>query len=170
MGDVFVKLSIDASIELYCFFFLSFLFLYTYLCPLQHGGKPWVADPEHWNYRAAAKATQAVYKVEPDLTREGGSIPVTLSFAEALGVNVLLLPMGRGDDGQFFSSSFDLPRDSLRDKKSVTLLFCPSQVLTRLTRSSTRATTSTVSRCWVPICTRWLLSRNSDGCCQIPPG
>jgi Cys-Gly metallodipeptidase DUG1 len=29
-----------------------------------------------------------------------GSIPVTLSFADALGVNVLLLPMGRGDDGE----------------------------------------------------------------------
>ena len=42
---------------------------------------------------------QTVYNVSPDLTREGGSIPVTLTFAEALGVNVLLLPMGRGDDG-----------------------------------------------------------------------
>lgn len=31
--------------------------------------------------------------------REGGSIPVTLTFATSLGVNVLLLPMGRGDDG-----------------------------------------------------------------------
>lgn len=40
-----------------------------------------------------------MYKVKPDLTREGGSIPVTLTFAEQLGVNVLLLPMGRGDDG-----------------------------------------------------------------------
>jgi hypothetical protein len=30
-----------------------------------------------------------------------GSIPVTLSFADALGVNVLLLPMGRGDDGEY---------------------------------------------------------------------
>ena len=29
----------------------------------------------------------------------GGSIPVTLTFADNLGVNVLLLPMGRGDDG-----------------------------------------------------------------------
>ncbi|KAG9044366.1 hypothetical protein FS837_008254 [Tulasnella sp. UAMH 9824] len=64
-----------------------------------HGGKPWVADPNHWNYVAAKKATEAVYKKTPDLTREGGSIPVTLTFAEALGVNVLLLPMGRGDDG-----------------------------------------------------------------------
>ena len=40
-----------------------------------------------------------MYKQTPDLTREGGSIPVTLTFAESLGVNVLLLPMGRGDDG-----------------------------------------------------------------------
>jgi len=64
-----------------------------------HGGKPWVADFKHWNYEAAKKATEAVYKRTPDLTREGGSIPVTLTFAESLGVNVLLLPMGRGDDG-----------------------------------------------------------------------
>lgn len=64
-----------------------------------HGGKPWMADPTHWNYVAATKATEAVYHKKPDLTREGGSIPVTLTFAESLGVNVLLLPMGRGDDG-----------------------------------------------------------------------
>ncbi|KAJ7685640.1 hypothetical protein DFH06DRAFT_1264782 [Mycena polygramma] len=66
---------------------------------LLHSGKPWVADWKHWNYTAAMKATEAVYKQKPDLTREGGSIPVTLTFAETLGVNVLLLPMGRGDDG-----------------------------------------------------------------------
>ncbi|KAG6835510.1 hypothetical protein H0H93_000694 [Arthromyces matolae] len=64
-----------------------------------HGGKPWMADHRHWNFEAAKIATRAVYKQEPDLTREGGSIPVTLTFAESLGVNVLLLPMGRGDDG-----------------------------------------------------------------------
>ena len=23
-----------------------------------HGGKPWVTDPDHWNYVAASKATQ----------------------------------------------------------------------------------------------------------------
>ncbi|PFH51172.1 hypothetical protein AMATHDRAFT_3303 [Amanita thiersii Skay4041] len=64
-----------------------------------HGGKPWVADVNHWNFEAAKKATKEIYQQDPDLTREGGSIPVTLTFAEALGVNVLLLPMGRGDDG-----------------------------------------------------------------------
>ncbi|CAG8633289.1 1506_t:CDS:10 [Ambispora leptoticha] len=65
-----------------------------------HDGKPWVANTDHWNYVAAAKAVEKVYHVKPDLTREGGSIPVTLTFQEALGdKNVLLLPMGRGDDG-----------------------------------------------------------------------
>lgn len=40
-----------------------------------------------------------VYGVEPDLTREGGSIPVTLTFQEATGRNVMLLPVGSSDDG-----------------------------------------------------------------------
>lgn len=63
------------------------------------GGAPWYADPNHWNYVAASKATEKVYGVLPDLTREGGSIPVALTFSEELGKNLLLLPMGRGDDG-----------------------------------------------------------------------
>ncbi|CAL1709499.1 unnamed protein product [Somion occarium] len=64
-----------------------------------HGGKPWVADASHWSYEAAKQATEAVYLTTPNYTREGGSIPVTLTFADNLGVNVLLLPMGRADDG-----------------------------------------------------------------------
>ncbi|KAJ7670030.1 hypothetical protein DFH06DRAFT_1372717 [Mycena polygramma] len=66
---------------------------------LPGSGMPWVADWKHWNYAAATRATEAVYKQTPDLMREGGSIPVTLTFAETLGVNVLLLPLGREDDG-----------------------------------------------------------------------
>ena len=40
-----------------------------------------------------------VYGVEPDYTREGGSIPVVLTLSNATGKDVLLLPMGRSDDG-----------------------------------------------------------------------
>lgn len=40
-----------------------------------------------------------VFNVEPDLIREGGSIPVTLTFEEATGKNCLLLSMGANDDG-----------------------------------------------------------------------
>lgn len=72
----------------------------------QNGARPWLADLNHWNFEAAKEATRQIYKVEPDMTREGGSIPVTLTFAGVLGVNVLLLPMGRGDDGAQYVDIF----------------------------------------------------------------
>ncbi|KAI0019282.1 hypothetical protein F4780DRAFT_747795 [Xylariomycetidae sp. FL0641] len=65
----------------------------------QHCGKWWVASPNHWNFRAAGKAVERVWGVKPDYTREGGSIPVTLTFEQATGKNVLLLPMGSSTDG-----------------------------------------------------------------------
>ncbi|KAF2675366.1 CNDP dipeptidase [Microthyrium microscopicum] len=64
----------------------------------QHDGKWWVASPKHWNFTAAGKAVEHVWGVKPDLTREGGSIPVTLTFEQATGKNVLLLPMGSSTD------------------------------------------------------------------------
>lgn len=66
---------------------------------MPHGGKPWGEDPNHPHYLAARKATKHVYKVEPDLTCEGGSIPVTLTLQQATGKNVVLLPVGASDDG-----------------------------------------------------------------------
>ena len=66
---------------------------------LIHDGDYWLADPFDFNFTAASKATQVVYGVEPDLTREGGSIPITLTFQKELKTSVVLLPMGRGDDG-----------------------------------------------------------------------
>lgn len=68
-------------------------------CYMAHGGKPWTEDPNHPHYVAASKATKHVYKVEPDMTREGGSIPVTLTLQQATGKNVVLLPVGASDDG-----------------------------------------------------------------------
>ena len=38
----------------------------------QHCGKWWKASPKHWNFSAAAKATERVWGVQPDFTREGG--------------------------------------------------------------------------------------------------
>ncbi|PNJ29066.1 CNDP2 isoform 3 [Pongo abelii] len=64
-----------------------------------HGGKPWVSDFSHPHYVAGRRAMRTVFGVEPDLTREGGSIPVTLTFQEATGKNVMLLPVGSADDG-----------------------------------------------------------------------
>lgn len=61
--------------------------------------KPWAEDPNHPHYIAARKATKYVYHMEPDMTCEGGSIPVTLTLQQATGKNVLLLPVGASDDG-----------------------------------------------------------------------
>ncbi|CAG5885613.1 unnamed protein product, partial [Menidia menidia] len=64
-----------------------------------HGAKAWVSDFNHPHYMAGRNAMKTVFGVEPDLTREGGSIPVTLTFQEATGRNVMLLPVGSSDDG-----------------------------------------------------------------------
>ena len=66
---------------------------------LIHDGAYWVSNPFNESFTAASKATQDVWNIVPDFTREGGSIPITLTFEKELGVDVLLLPMGRGDDG-----------------------------------------------------------------------
>ncbi|KAJ8734053.1 hypothetical protein PYW07_014604 [Mythimna separata] len=61
-------------------------------------GRAWTENPDHPHYQAAARATRMIYLTEPDMSREGGSIPVTITLQEASGRNVLLLPMGAGDD------------------------------------------------------------------------
>lgn len=66
---------------------------------LIHDGNYWVSNPHNWSFRAAARATKKVWGVDPDYTREGGSIPITLSFQDILKTSVILLPVGRGDDG-----------------------------------------------------------------------
>jgi nonspecific dipeptidase len=62
------------------------------------GALAWLGDFRHAHYKAGANAVKKVYGVEPDFTREGGSIPVTLTFQNITGKNVMLLPMGRSDD------------------------------------------------------------------------
>lgn len=50
---------------------------HAYAC---HGGKPWLGDYNDGNFQAGVRAMKRVFDVEPDFTREGGSIPVTLTF------------------------------------------------------------------------------------------
>ena len=45
---------------------------------MYHGGQCWVSDQDHPNYDAGRRATETVYGTPPDMTREGGSIPITL--------------------------------------------------------------------------------------------
>ena len=57
-----------------------------------------VADSGGAGLNRGGLAVERVWRVKPDLTREGGSIPVTLTFEQATGKNVLLLPMGSSTD------------------------------------------------------------------------
>lgn len=59
----------------------------------------WGGKKKKYRFQTDQNITFLVFGVEPDLTREGGSIPVTLTFQEATGKNVMLLPVGAADDG-----------------------------------------------------------------------
>lgn len=59
----------------------------------------WYVEPNSFTFKAACKATERVHGVTPDFTREGGSIPITLTLTEVTGKDVCLLPMGRCNDG-----------------------------------------------------------------------
>ncbi len=66
---------------------------------LDKAGFPWFTDPNVPNFKAAAAATKRVHGVEPCLTREGGSIPITQVFEEVCNATCVLLPVGASDDG-----------------------------------------------------------------------
>lgn len=70
----------------------------TYKLTLLSGAKAWLSDVNGPNYAAARRAIKRVHGAEPDMTREGGSIPITLWLQEATGKSVMLLPIGACDD------------------------------------------------------------------------
>ena len=65
---------------------------------LVQSGPWWVGETEDSNFSAAKKAVKSVFNLKPDLTRGGGSIPITRTFQEVLKTSVLLLPMGSSTD------------------------------------------------------------------------
>ena len=62
------------------------------------GGLPSLTPIEHPATRAAARAIEATFGVEPLYIREGGSIPVAASFEDILGLPVVLLGFTPPDD------------------------------------------------------------------------
>ncbi|XP_042240828.1 cytosolic non-specific dipeptidase-like isoform X3 [Homarus americanus] len=66
---------------------------------LNHSGNHWVTDPGHPHIQAGKRAIYMAYGVDPDMTRDGCSIPIILTMQEVTGKNVMLLPMGACDDG-----------------------------------------------------------------------
>ncbi|KAG7469951.1 hypothetical protein MATL_G00134310 [Megalops atlanticus] len=63
------------------------------------GAKPWLADTGHPLYKAGREAVKEVFKVEPDMIREGGTIPIARTFQDVTKKSIIMLPIGGFDDG-----------------------------------------------------------------------
>jgi acetylornithine deacetylase/succinyl-diaminopimelate desuccinylase-like protein len=63
-----------------------------------HGCEAFVFDPTSAWLTAAKRAIETAFGQPPVLFREGGSIPVVLSFKQILGLDTLLLGWGRNSD------------------------------------------------------------------------
>ncbi|XP_066572172.1 cytosolic non-specific dipeptidase [Amia ocellicauda] len=63
------------------------------------GAKPWVADINDPLYEAGKKAVKKVFGEDPDMIREGGTIPVAKTFEDVTGKRIIMLPIGGFDDG-----------------------------------------------------------------------
>ena len=67
--------------HLVTFVFYSYYLLSGCLqCGCLHSGRHWVCSPSDPNYKAGARAVQLAYNTTPDFTREGCSIPITITF------------------------------------------------------------------------------------------
>lgn len=65
---------------------------------MTQGCKAWIEDFNTPHYEAAKNASKKVHGVEADLTREGDTVPITVTLAEATGKSVCMLPIGASDD------------------------------------------------------------------------
>jgi len=63
-----------------------------------HGARPYLAPLDHPANRAAARALARAFGAEPVFTREGGSIPVTVTFQEELDATSILMGFGLPDE------------------------------------------------------------------------
>uniref|UniRef100_A0A3Q2W0I9 Carnosine dipeptidase 1 n=1 Tax=Haplochromis burtoni TaxID=8153 RepID=A0A3Q2W0I9_HAPBU len=63
------------------------------------GAKPWLADTHHPLYEAGKVAIKRVFNMDPDLIREGGTIPIARTFQDVTGKSIIMMPIGGFDDG-----------------------------------------------------------------------
>ena len=63
-----------------------------------NSASPVVCGVEHPGIGAASRSFKQAFGAEPVLVREGGSVPVTIAFKEALNPNLLVTGFGLPDD------------------------------------------------------------------------
>jgi acetylornithine deacetylase/succinyl-diaminopimelate desuccinylase-like protein len=63
-----------------------------------HTGQPYIASLDHPGNRAAMRALRKGFGADPVFTREGGSIPILVSFQEELELTSILMGFGLPDE------------------------------------------------------------------------
>ncbi len=63
-----------------------------------HGAEPYLAPIDHPANRAARRALDRAFGADVVMTREGGSIPITTTFRERLGLTSILMGFGTPDE------------------------------------------------------------------------
>ncbi|KAG8133416.1 putative Carnosine dipeptidase 1 protein, partial [Naja naja] len=64
------------------------------------GAMPWIANINDPQYTAAKKAIRKVFNQDPDMIRDGSTIPVARVFQNITRKSVMMLPIGAMDDGE----------------------------------------------------------------------
>ncbi|XP_008072129.1 beta-Ala-His dipeptidase [Carlito syrichta] len=64
------------------------------------GLRPWIANINDNQYLAAKRAIETVFGTEPDMIRDGSTIPIARLFQEIIHKSVVMIPLGAVDDGE----------------------------------------------------------------------
>ncbi|XP_044630815.2 beta-Ala-His dipeptidase isoform X1 [Equus asinus] len=64
------------------------------------GLHPWIANVKDNQYLAAKRAIKTVFGTEPDMIRDGSTIPIANLFQDVIQKSVMMLPLGAVDDGE----------------------------------------------------------------------
>uniref|UniRef100_A0A9L0RVN6 Carnosine dipeptidase 1 n=1 Tax=Equus caballus TaxID=9796 RepID=A0A9L0RVN6_HORSE len=64
------------------------------------GLHPWIANIKDNQYLAAKRAIKTVFGTEPDMIRDGSTIPIANIFQDVIQKSVMMLPLGAVDDGE----------------------------------------------------------------------
>ncbi|XP_061450419.1 beta-Ala-His dipeptidase-like isoform X2 [Rhineura floridana] len=67
---------------------------------MQIGILPWITDFNDPQFKAAEKAIQRVFKKNPDMIRDGSTIPTAQIFQNITKKSVMMFPIGAADDGE----------------------------------------------------------------------
>ncbi|XP_066480542.1 beta-Ala-His dipeptidase-like [Tiliqua scincoides] len=67
---------------------------------MQMGAMPWIANINDLQYKAAGKAIKRVFGKDPDMIRDGSTIPIARMLQDITKKSVMMFPIGAADDGE----------------------------------------------------------------------